>query len=195
MTAFEIWRKSYFHPRQAMDALAEYKTPQVGALYVLTRGLLLSFFFYLPLFLLKFEPISSAFLKILDTPDYYLYGSLVWPIFGSLSWVYLEGVTYVILRLLRYPANFDQVLNLGGLYSLTIGIVIILFDWLTIALGLHTNPSTIGIAHMLISDPWAMAVSAIFFKKHYGVPVWLTILLVILTRILYMPIAIVYLRT
>jgi len=112
-----------------------------------------------------------------------------------LSWIYLEGVTYVILRMLSYPANFDQALNLGGLYSLTIGIVIILFDWLTIALGLHTNPSTIGIAHMLISDPWAMAVSAIFFKKHYGVPVWLTILLVILTRILYMPIAIVYLRT
>ncbi len=109
---------------------------------------------YLPFYLLKFEPITPAYLKIFDTPDYFLYAVFIWPIFGLLSWVYLSGVDYVTLRLLRYPANFDQILNLEGLLNLAIGVVIILFDWLMVAINFHSNEIFLGIAHLLIADPW-----------------------------------------
>jgi hypothetical protein len=149
----------------------------------------------LPFYLFKFEPITPASMKILDTPEYFKYATLFWPIFGLLSWVYLEGVVYVMLRLLRYPANFDQMLNLGGLLNLTIGVALILFDWLMVALNLHTNAVLLGITHILIADPWSIALTAIFYRKYFGVPVWLSVLLGILTRILYMPLAMVFIRT
>jgi len=195
MTFVQIWLNFYLHPRKAMDALAQNKTPLYGALYAFIRGILLGLFLYLPFYLLKFEPISPAYLKILDTPDYFLYAIFIWPIFGLLSWVYLEGVGYVVLRLLRYPANFDQMLNLGGLLNLAIGIVILIFDWLMVALNYHTNVIFLGIAHLLIADPWSITLTAIFYKKYFGVPVWLSVLLGILVRILYMPLAMVFIRT
>jgi hypothetical protein len=103
-------------------------------------------------------------------------------------------VVYVILRLSGYPANFDQILNLGGLLALTIGVVIILFDWLMVALNLHTNAVFLGIAHLLIADPWSIALTAIFYKQYFGVLIWLSLLLGILVRILYMPL-VVFIRT
>jgi hypothetical protein len=195
MSFTQIWLDFYLHPRRAMDALAELPTPLYGALYALLRGVLLGLFMYLPFYLLDFEPITPAYLKIFDTPDYFLYAIFIWPIFGLLSWVYLEGVTYVILRLLRYPANFDLMLNLGGLLNLAIGVVIILFDWLMVAISMHTSAIFLGIAHVLIADPWSIALTAIFYKKYFGVPAWLTVLLGILVRILYMPLAMVFIRS
>jgi hypothetical protein len=195
MTFIQIWLNFYQHPRRAMDALAERQNPLYGALYALLRGILLGLFMYLPFYLLDFAPISPAYLEIFDTPDYFLYAVFIWPIFGLLSWVYLNGVVYVILRLSGYSANFDQMLNLGGLLNLAIGVVLILFDWLMVALNLHTNEVFLGIAHLVIADPWSIALTAIFYKKYFGVPVWLSILLGILVRILYMPLAMVFIRT
>jgi hypothetical protein len=195
MTFTQILLNIYLHPRQAMDALAQLKTPLYGALYALMRGLLLAFFFYLPFYLLKFEPITPAYLKIFDTPDYFLYAVFIWPLFGVLSWVYLVGVVYVALRLLGYTVNFDQMLNLGGLLNLAIGIVIILFDWLMVAINFHNNAYFMGTAHLVIADPWSIALTAIFYRKHFGVPVWLSVLLGIMVRILYLPLGIVFIRS
>ncbi len=195
MTFAQIWLNSYLHPRRAMDALAQLKSPMYGAMYVLIRGLAVSLFLYLPFYLLKFEPISPAYLKIFDTRQYFLYAVFYWPVFIWLSWVYLEGIVYLVLRLLGYPANFDQILNLGGLLNLTIGIVLIVYDWLTVAIGFHHYAVFQGIAHLLIADPWSIALTAIFYKKHFGVPVWLSVLLGILSRILYIPVGIIFSRT
>jgi hypothetical protein len=195
MTFTQIWLNSYLHPRRAMDAVAQLKTPCFGALYALIRGLLLAFLFYLPFYLLEYKPITPTYLKIFDTPDYFLYAVFIWPLFGLLSWVYLEGVVYVALRLLRYPANFDQMLNLGGLLNLTIGIVILIFDWLMVAIKFHNNAYFMGIAHMVIADPWSITLTAIFYKKYFGVPIWLSVLLGITVRILYIPLAMVFIRS
>lgn len=189
-----VWM-SYFHPRQAMDFLAEQSSPLYGAGYVLVRGILLSILIYLPFYLLKFEPITPAYLSIFDTPNYFLYAALMWPIFGILSWLYVSAPSYLILRLLKYPVNIDQLLNLGGLLNLSIGIVIILSDWLMVVLRLHTNAILLGVSHLIIADPWAITLTAIFYKKFFKVPVWLSILLGILTRILYFPLAWVFIRT
>ncbi len=48
---------------------------------------------------------------------------------------------------------------------------------------------------MLIADPWSIALTAIFYKKHFGVPVWVSVVLGILLRILYIPLAAVFVRT
>lgn len=194
MTFTQIWLNSYLHPRRAMDALAQLKDPRYGALYALTRGLLLSIILYLPLYLLKVKPVTPAYLKIFDTPDYYLYAVFIWPLFIVLSWVYLVGAPYIVLRLGGYPADFDQMLNLGGLLNLAIGVVIIVFDWLMVLFGLHTHYMFTGSAHLLIADPWSITLSAIFYKKYFGVPVWLSVLLGIMVRILYMPLGIVFIR-
>lgn len=195
MSFIQIWLNSYLHPRQAMDALAELPSPRYGAMYALLRGLLLAIFLYLPFYLLDFEPISPAYLEVFDTRDYFLYAVFIWPLFGLLSWVYLGSVVYVILRLLRYPAQIDPVLNLEGLLTLTIGVVIFLFDWLMVALNFHTDEVFLGIMHILIADPWSIALTAIFYKKYFGVPVWLSVVLGILVRVLYMPLAWVFIRT
>jgi hypothetical protein len=195
MSFIHIWLNSYLQPRRALDALAEQTTPGYGAGYTLVRGVMLALLFYLPFYLLNFEPLTPAYLQILDTPDYFLYAALIWPVFGLFSWVYLSGVVYLLLRLLGYRANFDQLLNVGGLLGLTIGVVLLVFDWLTVVFGFHTNAVFLGLAHVLIADPWSIALTAYFYRKYFGAPVWLSVLLGILVRLLFVPVAIVFIRT
>jgi hypothetical protein len=195
MNILQVWFRSYLHPRWVMDTIAQQRNALHGALYTIARGLALSLLFYLPFYLLKFEPITPAYLKIFDTPHYFLFAAFIWPAWSLFSWIYLEGVVYGILRLLRYPANLVQILNLGGLLSLTIGIVLLVFDWGMVALNLHTNATFLGIAHIVIADPWAIALTAIFYKKFFGVPPWVSVLLGILVRMLYVPLAILFIRT
>jgi len=134
-------------------------------------------------------------LEIFDTPDYFLYAVFIWPVFGVLSWIYIHGCVYTTLRLVGYPADFDKILNLGGLLALTIGVVLLIFDWLMVLIGYHTSAEFMGIAHILIADPWAIALTSIFYKKYFGVPVWLRVLLGILVRLLWIPVGIVYIRS
>ena len=195
MGLFQIWLESYLHPRRALDALAGLATPRYGAWYTLVHGVMLALLLYLPFYLLKFEPITPAYLAVFDSPDYFLYAVFIWPLFGLLSWIYLSGVAYVLLRLLGYRANFDQLLNVGGLLGLTIGVALLVFDWLMVAIGMHTSAVFMGVAHILIADPWAIALTAYFYKKHFGAPVWLSVMLGILIRLLYIPVAIVFIRT
>lgn len=195
MSISKIWLNSYLHPRQALDEIARLTNPRYGAIYALTRGVMLSLLFYLPLYLLKIQPITPAYLEIFDTPDYFLYAVFLWPIFGVVGWVYLNGFVYVVLRLLDYPASFDQILNLGGLLSLTIGVVLLLFDWLMILIRFHTSAGFMGIAHVMIADPWAITLTAIYYKEYFGVPVWLSITLGIAQRILWIPFAMVFIRS
>jgi len=195
MSPVKILIQTYLHPRQALDALSRLDNPRIGALFALTRGVFLSLFMYLPFYLLNFKPITPAYLAVFDSPDYFFHAALMWPLFGVLSWLYLSAPDYLILRLLKYRVNFDQLLNLGGLLNLAIGLVILLFDWMLVFLGVHNDPALIGFAHILIADPWSIALTAYFYKKHFQVPVWLSILLGLLTRILYFPLALVFIRT
>ena len=195
MGMIQIWLESYLHPRQALDALAGQSTPRYGAWYTLVRGVMLALLLYLPFYLLEFEPITPAYLEIFDTPDYFLYAVFIWPLFGLLSWVYLSGVVYVLLRLLGCRVSFDQLLNVGGLLDLTIGVVLLTFDWLMVVIGMHTSAVFMGVAHVLIADPWAIALTAYFYRKYFGAPVWVSVLLGILVRLLFIPVAIVFIRT
>ncbi len=195
MSPFQIYLNSYLHPRRAMDALARLESPRIGAVYVLARALLLSFFFYLPFHLLAFQPITPPYLAVFNTPRYFLFAAGYWPLFGLVSWAYLSAIVYILLRLFNYRANFDQILNLNGLLNLTIGVVLLLFDWLMVAVDMHTNAVFIGIAHVLIADPWSISLTSIFYKKYFAVPIWLSVLLGILVRILYLPLAFVFVRT
>lgn len=195
MSFISIWLNSYLHPQRALDNLAEQNTPRYGAGYTLIRGVMLSLLFYLPFYYLNFEPLTPTYLQILDTPDYFLYAALIWPVFGLLSWVYLSGVIYLLLRLLGYRANFDQLLNVGGLIGLTIGVVLLIFDWLMVALGFHNSALFLGVAHVLIADPWSITLSAYFYRNYFGVPVWLSVLLGILVRLLFIPVAMLFIRT
>jgi len=195
MSYTQIWINGYLHPTQAMDAVARLKTPKFGVLCVILRGLLLSVFLYMPFYLLGFEPITPAYLSIFDTPYYFLYAAAFWPVFNLLSLIFLQGVAYTVLRILGYPANFDQMLNLAGLLDLIIGIVLLAFDWMMVAIDRHENMILLGLAHILISDPWSIALTAAFFKKYFHVPVGVSILLGILLRLLFIPIAAVLIRT
>ncbi len=67
--------------------------------------------------------------------------------------------------------------------------------WLMVLVGFHTSAVFMGVAHVLIADPWSIALTAYFYKKYFGVPVWLSVLLGILVRLLYIPVAIVFIRT
>jgi hypothetical protein len=64
-----------------------------------------------------------------------------------------------------------------------------------VLIGFHTSAVFMGIAHIVIADPWEITLTAIFYKKYFGVPVWLSILLGIMVRILYIPVGIVFIRS
>lgn len=195
MSIVRLWLNSYLHPRQAMDEIAQLTSPRYGTIYAFTRGMMLSLLLYLPFYLLKFKPITPAYLEIFDTPDYFLYAVFIWPVFGVLSWIYINGCGYTVLRLMGYPADFDKILNLGGLLSLTIGVVLLFFDWLMVFIGYHTSTAFMGISHIIIADPWAITLTVIFYKKHFGVPVWHSVLLGIIQRIFFIPLAMVFIRS
>lgn len=194
MKLFKIWINSYLHPIKTLDEIAN-DNINIGLLFTIIRGVCLSIFFYLPFYFLNFKPITPAYLQIFDTPKYFLYAAMFWPIFGLLSCIYLSAVTYIFLKVLKYNANFDKIINLNGLLNLSIGIVIIIFDWFMVAINCHSNPIVMGVSHIFIADLWSIALSSVYFKKQFGAPIWLTIICVVLVRILYIPIAIVFIRT
>lgn len=195
LSFWQIWWNSYLRPRRALQALARSPAPQYGLAYTLLRAAMLSLAFFLPLYLLEIQPISPAYLSVFDRPDYFLIEAFIYPVFSMLSWLLLSGLVQIILRLSGYPSQYEQILNLNGLIALTIGIVLLAWDWLLILLGWHTFPTLVGISHVLIADPWGITLSTIYLRAQFGVPVWLSILLGILTRLVFIPITIPFIRT
>lgn len=195
MGFFQILFNIYFRPRRAMEAITELETPRYGALYLLIRALLISLLFYLPFYLLRFQPITLAYLQVLNTPNYFLYAVFFWPAFAVVEWIYLGGIAYVVLRLLGYTVDFDEILNLSALLSLAIGIVLFVFDWLMVAVGWHNNAIFLGIAHVLIVAPWSITLTAIYYDERFEVSPWVTVLLGILLQALYIPLAMLVVRT
>lgn len=194
MKLLQILINSYFHPQKALDEIAN-DNVNIGLIFALVRGLCLSLFFYLPFYLLKFEPITPAYLQIFNTPKYFLYAAIFWPIFGILSCIYLSGITHVLFRIFGYEINFNKIFNLNGLLNLSIGIVIIIFDWIMVLINCHTNAIVMGVSHIIIADLWGVILAFAYYKKQFGIPLWLTILSIILVRLLYIPIAIIFIRT
>lgn len=83
------------------------------------------------------------------------------------EWLLGGAAVHVILRLLNKPSDFDQILNITGMVSLVIGILLFTWDWIWIAFD-GMNQYLWGISRLII-DFWVIAIIAVGFKRILGV--------------------------
>ena len=138
-------------------------------------------------------PPTPSNLSFIPTERYY--GALIWLSPPVLMAVLLMGVSFIhlSLRLLGRRSDFDQVFNIVGMAALVVGAVLIPWDWAWYAIG-GVDQYFLGISHLVIGL-WAAMLTVLGLKRILGIPVWLGILLSILSVPVTLPIAIMFMRS
>jgi hypothetical protein len=193
MSFFQVWYTGYINPSRAFDELKDKPAPLWGFYGELIRGLATSFLYYLPLHLLGDKPTWPSYLTFLPTDRYYAASVFIFPVFELGKWLLLSAVVHITLRLARRESDFDQILNLNGMIGLVIAAAIIPFDWIVIAM-IGRDLIVLGLSHLLIDFVWGLALAAIGYKKLLGLPYWLGAGLFFLSVVLFLPLAMIFLR-
>lgn len=189
----KTWFSGYFRPSKMVSDLGNQQSPLLGLWATLLRGLMNSFLLYLPLVLLGRKPSMPSFLPFVRTQDYFLFLTVIAPLFFILQWLYLSGSIYLILRILRRECSFHHILNTFGLVSLVVGSVLILWDWPWIILQ-SKNYVLLGMSHIAV-DVWAIALAAVCLRTILGIGMRLAVLLSIAWVALSLPPAMLIMRS
>lgn len=174
------------------EALRNQPAPYLGLAAVFIRALLDAFLLYLPLSLMGRQPAAASYLTFIPSESYYAVSVGMMPVFLLGQWLLLGAVVHLVLRLLGRPGGFDQILNITGMAGLIVGAFLVAWDWLWIALGLG-NDIALGISHLVI-DIWAIAIMVAAYRSLLGVPVRLGIVLNVLYLVIYVPLAMIFVR-
>jgi hypothetical protein len=102
-------------------------------------------------------------------------------------------IIHVILRLLGYNSDVDQIININGMSALIIGAVLVPWDWMMYALGV-ADQYFLGITHIIISL-WAVVIMAVGLWRILSVPRWLSIILGIILFPIALPFAMMFMRS
>jgi hypothetical protein len=192
MNFFQLWLAGYYSPARVVDELKTKPAPHWGFYAQLTRALLDSLLLYLPLAILGREPSTPSYLTFLPAERYFLASVFFVPVFLLAHWIMLSGVLHLILRLSGRPGHIDQILNITGFAALVVGAFLILWDWVWIAMGWHSDV-LLGISHLVLVI-WAVVITALGFRRILGLPWWLAILLNVLWLVLGEPLAAIFMR-
>ncbi len=176
-----------------IDGLLKRRAPHCGFVAQLLRAALDSALLYLPLFLLGRVPPTPSYVSFLGTERYYL--TLVWlsPLVLTSVWLFGGAFIHFVLRLSGRRSDVDQILNVTGMAALVVGSVLLVWDWIWIAVG-GVDQIFLGITHLMI-DVWAVVIIVTGMKKLFGTPNWLAILLAIGSILVSLPIAIMFMRS
>ncbi len=182
----------YYDPRRFIDGHRSIPAPQWGFYATLIRALMNSLLLYLPLSLNGKAPSMPSFLPFIPTEKYY--GALIFitPLVFFSLWLIDSAAIHLCLRLGKRPSDIDQILNITGTTALVVGAFIILWDWSWILLGGMTQYS-LGISHLVIDIFWIF-LYVTGLKRLLDVPIWLGILLALLTFVIDLPIAYLLMR-
>ena len=193
MEFIQLWFTGYFAPGRFIQELREKPAPLWGFYGQLLRGLMDALLLFLPLYLMGRTPPMESFLTLFPTRTYY--GTLIWlaPLVFFVQWLVGSGMTHVTLRLMKRPTDIDLILNLSGMITLVVGSILLVWDWIWIALG-GMNQYALGISHLAI-DLYGIVIGVIAYKQLLGVPIWLGILLHMLTFMIVLPIAALFIRS
>ncbi len=193
-----LWFTAYINPVRFAAGLKNKPAPLWGFLASLQRALMDSLFLYLPVALMGRIPPEPSYLSFIADENYYfaLVGFAA-PVLLA-EWLLGGAVIYMILRACRFKSGFDQILNITGFIALMIGSVLLVWDWIWIAVGGigagGLNQYWLGISHLVI-DLWGIAVAAVVFKRILKVPVWLGALVNLAAIIAALPMAIMFMRS
>ena len=193
MSYIRVWLTAYINPSRFARELEGKPAPLWGFLASLQRALMVSFILYLPLSLMGRFPPERSYLPFVADKSYYAVLVGITPIVLLAEWLLAAATIHLILRMSRFRSDIDQILNITGFVALTIGSVLLLWDWIWIGVGGFSQYS-LGISHLII-DIWGIAIAAIAFKRILKVPIWLGVLLNLLGIIVALPFAIMFMRS
>lgn len=167
-------------------------SPLPGFLAVLMRGLLNSLFLFLPLTLFGSSPSMESYLSFVPTYRYYLFLSIITPAFFIVQWLYLVGFIYLLLRLLKRPCPFDFLLNMFGIISLIMGILLFFWDWLWVIKNCN-NYMLLGVSHLLFNLGFLVMITTSL--ERVGVEKRIGLILSVIYIVAGLPLAILIMRS
>ncbi len=186
------WRTGYTHPLKLVDAVATRPAPHTGVYAQLLRAALDSLLVYLPVALMGRIPPEPPYLRLIPEQHYYAaligLGPLV--LLGDL--LLTTAFVHVLVRMLGYPSQYDQVINLAGMSALIVGAALIPWDWFWFLIG-GVDQIFLGISHLVISL-WAVVIMVAGLHRLFRVPVWLGILVSALSMPVGMILRIMFMR-
>jgi hypothetical protein len=179
MSFLRAWLTGYFSPAQLIEQLRSKPAPQWGVFAQLLRGILDSLLVYLPVSLMGRVPPTPSFLPFIPTQRYYY--ALIWmaPLVLLAELLMGSVVIHVLLRLMGRHSDIDQILNIVGMSALVVGAALIPWD---------------GISHLVI-DLWAVVIMVVGLRRILSVPPWLSIVLSIITILVQLPMAMMFMRS
>ena len=194
MSFFTIWLNGYFRPRRAFGLLRNAPAPLYGIYSIALRSACIALLWMLPRALMRLEPASVPGFPFLSPENYYRHAVWIYPVFEFSRWLLFSAFIHVILRLFRKPTNFDSILNIAGMGSLIVEPAVRLWDWLVFALGWNGNLMFLGLSHAVIAWPWSLVLVAVAYKEILGLrPRW-SVPLALVSTLLFIPLAAVFLR-
>jgi hypothetical protein len=104
-------------------------------------------------------------------------------------------VAHLILRLAGRSNDYDVILNVTGMSAIIIEPVLLAWDWLAYAAGWSQNAVFMGLSHAVIAWPWGLALAAIGLKRLLGLPARISVPLMLLIDLLFMPLAMTFVRS
>lgn len=194
MAFIRIWLAGYLHPGRAFEALRDRPAPLYGLYGILLRGLIMDLVWYLPRALMGMRPAIAPTLPFPPSESYYWHALWLFPVFEVAKWLLMGAVMYLVLRLVKLPADYDAILNVEGMATIIIDPVIRVWDWIVFVLGQSENTVLVGAAHALVFWPWGVVLAVIGWRKLLGLPARVTVPLQMLALALFIPLAAIFLR-
>jgi hypothetical protein len=193
MSFFRVWITGYYDPVRMIEELRSKPAPQWGFYGQFLRAALDSLLLYLPMALMGRIPPVPSNLSFIPTARYYWH--LIWlsPLVLGATWLLTSAFVHLVVRLAGRRSDFDQILNLAGMATLVVGAFLLVWDWAWFAIG-GVNQYFLGISH-LVFDLWAVVITAIGLKRILGVPTWLGAVLSLLGIPIFLPFAIMFMRS
>lgn len=193
MSFLRAWLTGYYNPVELVEQLRSKPAPHWGIFAQLLRGILDSLLIYLPVSLMGLVPPTPSFLSFIPTESYYFAEIWLAPVVLLGELLMTAVVLHVVLRLMGQRSDIAQILNIAGMSALIVGAALIPWDWASFALGV-ANQFFLGISHLVI-DLWAIVIMVIGLRRILSVPLWLSIVMSIVTLPISLPFAIMFMRS
>ena len=193
MSFLRAWLTGYYSPVQLIEQLRSKPAPQWGIFAQFLRSVLDSLLVFLPVSLMGRVPPTPSFLPFIPAERYY--AALIWigPLVLLAEMLMGAVVIHVLLRLMGRHSDIDQIINIIGMSALIVGAVLIPWDWAWFALA-GVDQVFLGISHLVISL-WATVIEVVGLRRILSVPIWLGIVLTIISIPVQLPFAMMFMRS
>ena len=144
-TILQLWWLGVSRPNRAFDAIRAKPAPAWGFWILVGFNLAISLTTDLARWLLGDPLLLDSWLTFLPAEDYLFAELFFLPVLRVLTALLGAGVIHVFLRLVNQPSDYDTQVNIGGMTYLIVMPVILVSDWILLAVGhyelsIYTHP-------------------------------------------------------